>query len=204
MDSSPYASIALRDPALLFEEMLAALGRRGRCLGVRLCVADLAPGVRRRRAAPCDRARLAPRAADALARQPRHARVPRPRVRARARRLMPRHGVPDRSHTRARRTPSPLGARDADRRLRREVARLRHAARGACAHSPSRSARRARRTPACCPTRRCSRSCATRTAATAARWPIWPTRRAACANTAINDREIERLMALARRHALVD
>ena len=54
--------------------------------------------------------RLAPRAGDALARQPRHAGVPGPGVRAGPGRLVPRPRLPDRAGARRGRAAAPLGA----------------------------------------------------------------------------------------------
>ena len=160
------------------------LGRARRRLDLRLRLADLAPGVRGRRGATGEGARLASRAGDALARQPRHAGVPGPGVRADPGRLVPRPRLPDRAGARRGRAAAPLGPRDAERRLRPEVARLPDAA-GRRAR-PRLHAQQAQPEPhrRACPTASWSRSCARPTAATAARSPIWSRRRARCAPAA--------------------
>ena len=184
MTPHPLLPGGARDPARLLDHTLDAWGEQRRRLDLRLRLADLAPRVRGRRGAAGHGPRLASRAGDALARQPRHARVPRPGLRAGPGRLVPRPRLPDRAGARRGRAAAPLGPRDADRRLRPEVARLPHAARRrprprlhAQPAQPEPHRRLARRAS-------WSRSCAPPTAATAARSPTWSRRRGRCAPAA--------------------
>ena len=149
-------------------------------------------------------ARLAPRAAHALARQPRHARAAGPGVRAGARRLLPRRGLPHRAATRA----------DAELRRacgQREMPTGVYDPRWLPCRTPQGTVHGARlhaepaqpeATPARWPTTQlldilrhaCGRY------GTTLDYLVEP--RAACADRGIRDREIERLVALAARHGL--
>ena len=136
------------------------MGRRRRPLGLRLRLADLAARVRVRRGPAGHRARLAPRAGDALARQPRHARVPGPRVRAGRRRLVPRPGLPHRARARVDAELERLWAREMPTGVYdpKWLPAARRRARSAA--WPSRSSRRSPSHTGRSPTTRWSRSCA--------------------------------------------
>ena len=168
--------LIVRDPQQALRACAREWHGHAELLGLRLRLADLAPGVRRRRTPHGAGARLAPRAAHALAREPRHAGAARPGVRAAARRRLPRHGLP---HARASAPTAelerlwaremPTGVYDA------RLAALPHAAGHGARRWPSRSAGAAK--PACrraAPTTRCCTSCATPAAVTAARSNTWP------------------------------
>ena len=149
-------------------------------------------------------ARLAPRAAHALARQPRHAGAAGAGVRAAARRRLPRRRLSAAARQRRRTRLERLWAREMptgvyDARwlpCRTPQGPVRGA--GLHAQPPQRILPAApARAPSCCT------SCATHAAATAARWSTWPETAAALRERGVRDREIERLMALARRHTLL-
>src|SRR5690606_30257089 len=85
-----------------------ALARRRRRMGIWLRLAGLAAGLRLRRAPPGHPARPPPRAVPVVARQPRHAGMPRAGVRPGPGRLVPRPAVP---------LGRPVGARLLSRRV---------------------------------------------------------------------------------------
>ncbi|KAG1540292.1 hypothetical protein G6F50_014382 [Rhizopus delemar] len=91
--------------------------RRGRSVGVRLWIPDLASRFRVARTPPGDRARLSPVAVPVVGRPPRVAGQPRPGGRADSRRMLPRRGLPDRGQRCAHGVPGPVAPRDGDRRL---------------------------------------------------------------------------------------
>ena len=127
----------LRDPKPMLDRVIERMGRPRGPLGVRLRLADLAPRVRLHRAASGAGARLAPGAQDVEPRQPRHGREPGPGVRPALGRQLPRHGVPRAGRRRAGNAGPALAARDAHRRLRPELARLRARRTARCARWPS-------------------------------------------------------------------
>ena len=95
-----------------------------------------------------------------------------------------------------------LGARDADRRLRPEVARLPHAAGRACARSPSRSAGAARATPAPFADGELVEILRTANGRYGSTLAYLVETARSLRTCGIRDRDVERLVALARRHAL--
>lgn len=83
-----------RGAARLARHRAARMARRRRRLGIRLWIADLAARLRFRRAQAGHPARSSPGAVPVVAREPRHAGMPRAGVRAGPRRLVPRRGLP--------------------------------------------------------------------------------------------------------------
>ena len=179
-----------------------AVGRPRRPVGVRLCVADRPARVRRRRTPAGPRARLAPRLAHALAREPWHAGTTGPGVRAAARRLVPRRGLPRAAQARRRRAAAAVVARDAHRGVRPALPALPHparrSARAGLHAEPAKPELRRRRWP--------STSCCTSSSTHAGRFGTTLDYLLETADAlrrrGLRDREIERMVELARLHAL--
>src|SRR5690606_24511267 len=95
-------------------------------MGVRLRLAGLAAGFRLRRASPGHPARPPPRAVPVVARQPRHAGMPRPGVRPGPGRLVPRRGVPSGGPIGARLLPVAMGPRNVHGRISAALDQLRY------------------------------------------------------------------------------
>ena len=104
------------------------MGRARRPVDIRLRIADLAPGLRGRRAAPGKGARLASRAQDVEPGQPRHDRSTGAGVCVALRRLLPRRRIARAAQRWRCGAAQAVGTRNGDRCLRPEMAALRERA----------------------------------------------------------------------------